>query len=120
MRAATAAGLVAQPVAFADPNVTDADGDAKHADPITNNPRPDIDDADPDIKHADPDIKHADPDAARTDIGTSHDQFVTDNDGQGQHGHPDPFSDCAGDSVRRHSGTDPHADVQPRRHANVG
>ena len=110
MRAATAAGLVAQPVAFADPYVTDADGDAKHADPITNNPHHD----------ANPDSNPADPDADRTDIGTSHTQPVTDNDGQRYRGHPDPFSDCDGDFVRRHSGTDPHADVQPRRHVNVG
>ncbi len=81
MRAAAAAGLAAQPVAFADPHVTDADGDAKHADPVANNPHHD----------AHPDINPADPDAARTDIGTSHDQPGTDNDGQRHRGHSDPF-----------------------------
>ena len=105
MRAAAAADLAAQPVAFADPHVTDADGDAKHADPVANNPHHD----------AHPDINPADPDADRTDIGTSHDQPGTDNDGQRHRGHSDPSGDCDGDSVRRHCGTDAHADVQPRR-----
>ena len=117
MRAATAAGLAAQSVAFADPHLADADGDANHADPVTNNLHHD---ASSDITPASPDISPADRDDARNDIGTRHDQPVTDNDGQRHRGYHDPFSDCHGDAVRRHSGTDPHADVQPSRHANVG
>ena len=117
MRAATAAGLAAQSVALADPHLADADGDANHADPVTNNLHHD---ASSDISPASPDISPADPDDARTDIGTRHDQSVTDNDGQRHRGYHDPFSDCHGDAVRRHSGTGPHADVQPSRHANVG
>ncbi len=109
MRAAAAAGLAAQPVAFADPHVADADGGADHADP-------DADDAhDTDSQH---DASHADPDADRTDIGTGHDQPVTDNDGQRHHGHPDSSSEFSRDAVGPAPGADPHADVQPRRHAD--
>ena len=124
MRAATAAGLAAQSVALADPHLADphladADGAANHADPVTNNLHRD---ASSDITPASSDINPADPDTARTDNGTSHDQPLTDNDGQRHRGYHDPFSDCHcdGDSVRRHSGTDSHADVQRSRHANVG
>ena len=68
MRAATAASILVQPVAFADPDLADTDRGANHANPNTH--------------HADDGANHAGTDA-------DPDQPVTDNDRQCHHRYRD-------------------------------
>ena len=100
MRAATAARIFVQPVAFADPYLADADGGADHANPNTHY-------ADHGAHHVNYGADHAGPNA-------DHDQPVTGNNGQRHHGYPDLSSDAP---VRRDPGADSQADIQPRHHA---
>jgi hypothetical protein len=68
MRAATAASILVQPVAFADPDLADADRGANHANPNI----------------------HYAVDGAHHTVDDAHpDQPITDNDGQRHHGYRD-------------------------------
>jgi hypothetical protein len=103
MRAATAASILVQPVAFANPYLADANRDADHAGPSTDYADHAIHGADH-VNHAGLDANHA-----------NHDQPATDNDGQRHHGCRDLSSDVP---VRRDPGADSQADIQPYRHTD--
>jgi hypothetical protein len=107
MRAATAASILVQPVAFANPYLADADHGANHTGLNTHH-------ANHGAHHPSLNADRADLDANQVNRCTKPDQPVTDNDGQRHHG----CRDLSGDSpVRRDPGADSQADIQPHRHA---
>lgn len=111
MRAATAASIFVQPVAFADPYLADADRGADHANPNTHY-------TDHRAVHgahyADHGAHHVNCGAGHAGPNADHDQPVTGNNGQRHHGYPDLSSDAP---VRRDPDADSQADIQPRHHA---
>ena len=101
MRAAAAASILVQSVAFADPYLADADRGANHANPNTH--------------YADDDAHHTVNGADHAGTDADPDQPVTDNDGQCHHRYRDLFSDAP---IRRDFDADSQAAIQSRRHAD--